>query len=264
MKSVVIRGSISSSKRPERYVQQCIDSIRSWHKGEIILSTWADQVSEAEKLVAIDNIVYTEDPGEGPVQQLLRQVKSFSAGVQNASGDEIMVTRTDMVHFTDLFELRNTFPKKSKLNLTAFTEKLLIGNMMTIRPGIDIDISAYRPGDWFHVGNRKDITRMGSIYEDIINLDFSEIYKQREQGEICAESLWFKLILKKYLDNNLSIYNWDMPEMWTMHSFVDNFEIMDTITTLKSLNLNWAFQTQRLGCYVSEEQYKESYKKLCE
>ena len=263
MRSVVVRGSISAPKRPGIYVQQCIDSIRTWHTGELILSTWTDQLPAAQGLVGVDRIVYSDDPGEGPVQQLLRQVMSFYNGVNNVSGDEIMVTRTDMLHFRDLFELRNSYPKKTVLNLSAFTEKLLIGNMMTIRPGAEIDISAYRPGDWFHVGNREDILRMGSVCLDIQQLDYTLIHAQRERGEICTENLWFRLVLKKYFDNNLSIYDWKLSDQLAMHAIIDNFEVMDTITTMQSLNLNWSFQPQRLGCYFSEEQYNEVYKVLC-
>jgi hypothetical protein len=264
MRSVVIRGGIASPKRPGNYVQQCIDSIRTWHTGELILSTWSDQIPAAHSLVGVDRIVYCDDPGEGPVQQLMRQVMSFYNGVNSVTGHEVMVTRTDMLHFRDLFGLRNAFPKKSEINLSAFTEKLLIGNMMTIIPGAEIDISTYRPGDWFHVGNKEDMLRMGSVCLDIQQLDYKLIHEQRERGEICTENLWFRLVLKKYFDESLSIYDWKLDDKFAMHAIVDNFEVMNTITTLQSVNLNWAFQPQRLGCYFSEEQYKEVYKVLCE
>jgi hypothetical protein len=264
MRSVVLRGSIASSKRPEIYAQQSIDSIRTWHDGELILSTWTDQLGVADTLTGIDKIVYCDDPGEGPVQQLMRQVMSFYNGVNNVSGNEVMVTRTDMLHFKDLFELRNKFPKKTKENVSAFNEKLLIGNMMTIRPGAEIDISTYRPGDWFHVGTKEDMMRMGDVCLDIQDLDYSVINEQRNRGEICTENLWFRLVLKKHWDNNLSIYDWPNLDHLAMNALIDNFEIINTISTAKSVNLNWSFQPEKLECYFTEEQYQKEYKVLCE
>jgi hypothetical protein len=104
---------------------------------------------------------------------------------------------------------------------------------------------------------------MGSVCLDIQQLDYTLIHAQRERGEICTENLWFRLVLKKYFDNNLSIYDWKLSDQLAMHAIIDNFEVMDTITTMQSLNLNWSFQPQRLGCYFSEEQYNEVYKVLC-
>lgn len=262
MRSVVIRGSIATPKRPGVYIQQVIDSIRSWHTGELILSTWTNQQHAAHGLIGIDKVVCSDDPGEGPVQHFLRQAQSYYVGVSVSTGSEVMVTRTDILHFRDLFELRNTYRKKTKLNISAFDEKLLIGNMMTIRPGSDIDISTYRANDWFQVGTKEDILKWGSVFEDIGTLNINRITELTNNGSINTENLWFKMLLKRYVNPELDITEW--PDDLAMHALLDNFEIMDTITTLRSLNLNWAFQPQRLGCYITEEQYVNEYKKLCE
>ena len=262
MRSVVIRGSVSFDKRPGVYIQQVIDSIRSWHTGELILSTWNNQQHAAQGLIGVDKVVCSDDPGEGPVQQFLRQAQSYYVGVSVSTGSEVMVTRTDILHFKDLFELRNTYPKKTKANISAFDEKLLIGNMMTIRPGSDIDISTYRANDWFQVGTREDILKWGRVFEDIPKLDINRITELRNNGSICTENLWFKMLLKRYVNPELDITEW--PDDLAMHALLDNFEVMNTITTARAINLNWAFQPQRLGCYLTEEQYLHEYNALCE
>ena len=271
MRSVVIRGGIAFSNHPTPYIQQVIDSIRSWHTGEVILSTWTDQLPATHNLIGIDKVIYSDDPGPGPVQNFLRQVQSFQSGVSASTGSEILVTRSDICYFRDLFELRNRYPKKTKANLSAFTEKLIIGNMMTIYPresskqwGYPL---VYRPSDWFHVGNREDITRMGSIFSDLQAMDHSALIKRHDavyntQNAICTESLWFKMVLNKYVNPNFDLDDW--PDHLGMNALIDNFEVLNMITTARAINLNWTFQPQRLGCFIKEEEYLEEYKKLCE
>ena len=162
-------------------------------------------------------------------------------------------------------------PKKTKANLSAFTEKLIIGNMMTIYPresskqwGYPL---VYRPSDWFHVGNREDITRMGSIFSDLQAMDHSALIKRHDavyntQNAICTESLWFKMVLNKYVNPNFDLDDW--PDHLGMNALIDNFEVLNMITTARAINLNWTFQPQRLGCFIKEEEYLEEYKKLCE
>jgi hypothetical protein len=165
------------------------------------------------------------------------------------------------MHFRDLFELRNTYPRKTNANISAFTEKLLIGNMMTIKPGSEIDISTYRANDWFQVGIREDILKWASVFEDIKHLDINRIHELRNSGSICTENLWFKMLLKKYVNPNIDITEW--PDHIALNALIDNFEVMNTITTARAINLNWTFQPQRLGCYLSEEEYRDAYNTLC-
>jgi hypothetical protein len=261
MRSVVIRGSIAFDKRPDVYIQQVVDSIRSWHTGELVLSTWSNQQHAIQGLYGIDKVVCSDDPGEGPIQQFLRQAQSYYYGVMHCAGSEILVTRTDIMHFRDLFELRNTYPRKTNANISAFTEKLLIGNMMTIKPGSEIDISTYRANDWFQVGIREDILKWASVFEDIKHLDINRIHELRNSGSICTENLWFKMLLKKYVNPNIDITEW--PDHIALNALIDNFEVMNTITTARAINLNWTFQPQRLGCYLSEEEYRDAYNTLC-
>lgn len=131
---VVIRGSLQN-KFGGSQIQTVIDSIRSWHSGLLILSTWVNEFKLCKGLSGVDRIILSQDPGQGPIQNFSRQLTAYYFGVRDLNpNSQILVTRTDTCHFQNPFNLRNKFPNKTSNLCTGFIEKLLIGNIMSIRP----------------------------------------------------------------------------------------------------------------------------------
>ena len=56
------------------------------------------------------------------------------------------------------------------------------------------------------------------------------------------------MLLKKYVNPELDITEW--PDHLATHALIDNFEVINTITTARSINLNWAFQPQKRFCVL--------------
>jgi hypothetical protein len=267
--TIILRGSLHFPKRPGHYVQNVIDSIRSWFRGELILSTWHDQIPEARNLIGLDGIVASPDPGDGPLQQMQRQLNSYWAGVNAAHGEQILVTRTDILHFQNLFDLmeleaESQWQQQSRHNLGIFRHKLIVGNMMTINPNSTERIRTFRVCDWFQCGYREDIQKWAYITEELAQIPVSELQQSWNHEGICTEKLWQVLVLKKHCAK-LSGLDWrntsDYDHLaWNV--LVDNFRVLDQISTCKSINLNWAFQPQRLECYVTETEWKKQYQNL--
>ena len=261
--SVILRGSLSFAKRPGFYAQNVVDSIRSWFKGEIIVSTWEDQVESARNLIGIDKVVVSKDPGDGPIQQMQRQVNSYWAGVNACSGDEIMVTRTDILHFRDLFEFIGIRPHVSPYDMRCFDDKIVIGNIMTIHPESNEANRTFRACDWFQVGKRSDIERWIGITQELAQIPLNELEEHWGRHNICTEKLWFILVLNKYSKHRIDWRNTTAMDDLAWPALLDNFVLLDQITTARSINVNWAFQPQRLHCYVTEHEFNKKYLELC-
>ena len=145
--SVVIRGKIFP------HTQETINSIRAWFDGEIILSTWKDQ--EIEKITGYSKVVLSPDPGAGPVQQMKRQLVSYKNGLQESTGEVVLVTRSDMVHYKNPFDYFGKLQNKNEI-FRIFEERVIIGNMMTIHPerncpGETNEQRYFRLNDWFRL-----------------------------------------------------------------------------------------------------------------
>lgn len=265
--TIILRGSLSFPKRPGAYTQNVIDSIRSWFKGELILSTWQDQLTEARGLVGLDRIVLSPDPGDGPLQQMQRQLNSYWAGVNASTSDQLLVTRTDIAHFRDLFEFIETpeHSKPSHHGLGIFRNKLVVGNIMTINPDSSERQRTFRVCDWFQCGWREDIQKWCFITQELAQIPKAELDRVWSYEGICTEKLWQVLVLKKHC-KQLQHLNWADTSAYdhlAWAAMVDNFRVLDQIQTCRSLNLNWAFQPQRLNCYVTETQWKKQQENLC-
>lgn len=262
-RSVVLRGSLFFPKRPGHYTQNVIDSIRSWHNGELIVSTWHDQIEQARSLYGIDKLVVSPDPGDGPLQQMQRQLNSYRAGVSAATGEQILVTRTDIVHFRNLFEFIGKDLERSTVNFGSFRQKLVIGNIMTIAPGSSEKINTFRACDWYQCGWAEDIHRWCSIHEELAAIPKQVLDAAWSREDICTEKLWFSLVLQKYARKDFDWQNTSQYDAFAWHALVDNFTVLDSISTARTLNLNWAFQPQRLACYVTEKQFNHVRADLC-
>ena len=94
MNSVVMRGLVNNR------TVAVIESIRKWHDGEIILSTWDGDLPE----LPVDKLVLSKNPGKVHIHNVRRQITLAKAGVDEAKGEKILLTRTDVMHTVNCFE----------------------------------------------------------------------------------------------------------------------------------------------------------------
>lgn len=252
-KSIVYRGSVIFPKHPKNFLKDSIEGVRKWFDGEIIVSTWKGQESHLININDIDKIILTDDPGFGPIQQINRQVISYTKGIEVSTGDEILVTRTDMCHDINIFDYLYLNTNKNK-NLNVFNHKLVTGNMMTISPYSNEVVRDFRISDWFQCGTKEDIYKWGDIM-GVLSLE--NIY-----GLECTEQIWSLCVLKKMFGNDIDLKNISNIKRFSWDYIINNFDIYNTKTTLKTINMNWDFQPEFIDCYLTEKDYKIMYNKL--
>ena len=105
--SIVIRGNDSG------YTQKVIDSVRKWYDGEVILSSWLNH--DTTNLKGLTHVILNEDPGPGPaydtkgkhVQNTYRQLTAGFEGIRIASGDVVLVLRSDTTMNQNPFKFFN-------------------------------------------------------------------------------------------------------------------------------------------------------------
>ena len=101
-KSIILRGSLSYDKHPHNFLNDIVESIRSWFDGELIISTWTGQEHNISSSLNIDKLVLTDDPGSGPIQHWRRQVISAIEGFNASTGDLVMISRPDIIFKKDV------------------------------------------------------------------------------------------------------------------------------------------------------------------
>jgi len=259
-RSVLIRGNIYDDRRGTNFLDDVVKSIRSWHNGEIVVSTWKGQ----EKFVSAfswkncDKFLFLADPGSFNsilYRQMKRQVHSYWQGLQVCTGDQILVIRSDITVNQNPFANMTLYPECSDI-LRVFQNKIVIPNMMTIRPDSNESIRHFRVSDWMQIGNRDDILKWGNIEQQIFNLDEG----RAEINGCCTETLWFLSVLKNK-NPEIDIYDSKNIDLLSTQAILNNFIVLDMIDMLNSRNLNWTFQPQFLHCYFSHNYYRELYKK---
>jgi hypothetical protein len=249
-RSIVFRGSLFFEKRPENFLQKSIDLVRSWFDGEIVVSTWKHQKEYVEGITGYDKIIFSEDPGSGPIQHIYRQVTSHINGVKECSGNEILVTRTDMSFGEDIF--KNLYKNKAKNDLLKiFNTKLIIGNMMTISPESNEEVKHFRINDWFQCGTKEDVYKMGDVIDILLNSDFSHID--------CTEQVWTLAVIKKYYFPELNFKDFQKLKEFSWDYILNNLDIYNTKSSLKGINFNWINQPEFLECYITEGEYLKKY-----
>lgn len=254
--SVILRGSLFYDKHPENYIERVVNAVRSWFPGELIISTWEGQEEYVTPGLEIDKVIFTPDPGPGPIQHWERQVISYQKGLEASSGQQVMVTRTDMIHNLDPFQYVGTYPNSTD-DLKVFDKKLVVSNMMTIRPDSDEYPNCFRVCDWFQVGYRDDIFKWSDVLDYVKNLDKSKL-----NMATCTETLWFLSVLKNKYGDLIDIYDSSNINYLSWEAIVNNFIILDTKSTLKALNLNWLFQPEYCPPYMDEHTYKKLYSSI--
>jgi len=258
-KSIIIRGSISYDKHPENFLDKIIEVIRSWFNEEIIISTWTNQQKHITKYVKenVDKIVYTEDPGEIDnhyLKHFKRQIISSLNGFNKSTGDMVMITRSDILVKKDLFQYIDSY-QFSTNHLKVFDKKILVSNMMTIRPDSNELPNCFRVCDWYQVGYRNDIHTWVNLLDSAMSLDTSKL------NHMCGtETIWFLSVLKNKFGDLIDIYNPSSElKKYAWEAILNNFIIMDARSSLNTENLNWTFQPEYASCYFSEELYKQLY-----
>jgi hypothetical protein len=254
-KSVVIRGAIKFPTHPISYIDEVVSSIRSWFDGELIISTWEDQREYLTNISGVDKIVYTKDPKEGPIQQWKRQAVSYRNGFLASSGDVVMVTRSDICHYKDPFSYLNKFRLKCNDDLNLFNHKLIVSNMMSIRPNSYEYPNTFRISDWFQIGYRADIDIWSNILHIIDEIDPEFGYVQ------CTEKLWLLSALKSKYEIDLK--DSTNVDHLNFSAILNNFIILNTRSTLGAYNKNWEFQPEDLPCYITESDFVGAYNENC-
>jgi len=245
-KSVIIRGKIFE------HTQNVINSIRNWFDGELILSTWTNQDIN---IFGVDKVVQQEDPGDGPVQQAARQIYSYRLGLQSASNNLVMVTRSDIVHNKDLFQFYKTLNQYDE-KFKIFDNRIVISNMMTINPEKQHDHipterdKYFRCCDWFQVGSKEDLSKWADVLD---------IFEQHKYSGLCTEQLWMCGLIKKNHFSNFDIDNMMKYKFLFWDYLINNFHIIDMKTTGNATNMNWYNQPENLGCYLMQNEYQEKY-----
>lgn len=121
LNSVVIRGVVNNN------TPVVVESIRKWHDGEIILSTWDGD----PPVLPVDKLVLSKDPGKAHIHNAQRQITLAKAGVDVAKGEKILLTRTDVMHTVNCFD-------------SIEDGKITLLDFYTINP--DFDFSLLRRG----------------------------------------------------------------------------------------------------------------------
>jgi len=261
-KSIIIRGSISYDRHPENFLDKIIESIRSWFTEEIIISTWTNQQRYLTKYVQdnVNKIVYTDDPGEIDnhyLKHFKRQVISYLNGFNESTGDIVMVTRSDILFKKDLFQYVDFYPTSTDC-LKVFQKKILVPNMMTIRPDSNEFPNCFRVCDWYQLGYRSDIFAWANILDSAMSLDTSKL------NHLCGtETIWFLSVLRNKFGDLVDIYNpSDELKKYAWEAIINNFIVMDMRSSLSSENMNWTFLPEHGTCYFSEDLYKQLYENI--
>ena len=258
-KSIILRGSISYDRHPHNFLENIVKSIRDWFDGELIISTWNGQENNISPFLDVDKIIFNEDPGPGPIQHWKRQVVSAIEGFKVSTGDAIMISRPDIIFKKDVFQYLNLYPK-SKEVFKIFDHKLVIPNMMTLRPDGGEKPEYFRVSDWAHIGYREDILKWIDILEHIENFDHSK--HNTDSVGICTEVCWFLSALKNRFGDEINIHDCNSIKHNALEAIMNNFIVLDSRSTMGAYNMNWDFQPEYLPCYFDENFYKKLYEQM--
>lgn len=245
-KSIVIRGKVFP------HTQEVVNSIRTWFTDELILSTWENQHIN---ITGLDKIVLQKDPGPGPVQQSARQYYSYKKGLDETSNELVMVTRSDIAHYEDLFKFYQKLDKYDE-KFKIFDDRLVVSNMMTINPekthkDVSIEKEKYfRVCDWFQVGKKSDLKKWVNVLD---------IFYQYQNSDLCTEQLWLCGVIKKNHFPDFDIVNFMKHKNIFWAYLLNNFHIINMKTVGNAINLNWANQPEDLGCYLMQSDYMNKY-----
>lgn len=244
MRSVVIRGSINNS------LSSVVQSIRNWFDEQLVICTWKQEENKINSEIEsqVNKVVFIDDPGPGPIQNIKRQLLSFQEGFNNSSGNEILITRSDMLFSKDIF----SFLQKSEIPGDTFCfvkDKIIIGNIMTIKPESNEIPNTFRISDWFHCSTRESLESLVCGIDLVFGADSNLIQKYK----LCTEKLWIQSVLSKKF--GFDLYNSENYDKHFWSVLVNNFQLYNSSSTLGTSNFKYWNQPENLPCYVTEADY---------
>tara|TARA_R110000822_G_scaffold13216_1_gene47074 strand:- start:3368 stop:4111 length:744 start_codon:yes stop_codon:yes gene_type:complete len=238
MNSLIFRGLVTKS------LHKSVELCRSWQDTEIILSTWEDQYKllKKETVDLFDEIVLAKPPSDinssrPSMKTSPKQVAAYNNGVKASSGDLIAISRTDMVLSKNLFDLYKK--KKAFGDMRVFSNKLLIGNIMTINPDFGHPSQwGFRAGDWFQCGEREDIQFFADVGENMAKFS---------KTPFGTEQCWaFSLLTKKNI--NIEV---DRRSAWQY--ILGNYSVLDTKSSAGVIPIGkWENQPEYSIEYLTE------------
>lgn len=163
--SIVVQGAVSS------ITPKVLENLRKIFLGaEIILSSW--EGSDVNELL-YDKVILSKDPGgtvgdkvSGVLNNVNRQITSTKAGIDAATRQYILKTRTDIIFNNNGF--LEYFGKYDNKDSGVLKNRILICNYFTRNPRVMR--LCFHPSDWIVFGNSDDIKR----YYSNVSLQSSE------------------------------------------------------------------------------------------
>ena len=256
-KTVIYRGSLSFPRtyrgtygQSDNFIKMMIDNLRKWFDGEVIVSTWKGQEKLLIGIDGIDKVILSDDPGPGPVQHIKRQVVSYINGLEASTGDMILVSRSDISFLSDVFHFLDTPLTQNDNSMKIFDNRMIIGNMMSINPDSMEWPKYFRLGDWIQLGYKDDISKWANILEYI---------NENLNGLNCTEIIWSISVIKKYLYPDMDYFHHENYYNQYWDYILNNYRILNSVSTLNTLNHNWLVQPEFLDCYLTEDMFNEKY-----
>lgn len=257
--SIVLRGSITT-KNNVTYISDVVNHLRTWFDGELILSTWDYEKKNIPDGLNIDKIIYSSDPGGGPVGNLKRQILSQKLGVEASSGDIILCSRTDIIFTKDIFKEYVEHEYKN-INYKIFNNRILTCSHMTIDVDnynhCEYDGRIFRISDWLHLGYREDIIKLTDILDVIDGLNHDDIRLDnwyRYKNCNCCEQFWGLCLIHKNI-TNIEFCNLEPIKNNHYDYMCNNFIIKNTVSGLGVINKTWEFQPDDLTFYMTYDKF---------
>ncbi len=184
--------------------KSCIDDIKGWFDGEIILSTWNDQ--NLSGLPKVSKIIQSD---HGPTidglkncTNLLRMIRSRLAGVKESSSEIVLVTRTDNIH-KGMIEYQSIVARyPAFMNGYKFSEKMVIPAIGTVNPDHQYWGKPFHISDWWIMGRKDCIVNFYDIEKELKN-NIEQHKEHLKSVNILAEQVVFMTVLKKFLGVDL-------------------------------------------------------------
>lgn len=150
--SIIVQGAVSN------ITGTVLKRLREvFPRAEIVLSTW--EGTELNGLI-FDKVILSKDPGAQPCDEISnvmnnvnRQIVSTAAGINAASKQFVLKTRTD-IYFDDCGFLEY-FGKYDDNPPYAFRNRILVCNYYTRNPRVMP--LCFHPSDWILFGNASDL-----------------------------------------------------------------------------------------------------------
>ena len=250
-RSVVICGSITDL----RQAQICLDSLRNWHQGEIILCTDEQSFSQARVLQGFTKLVLSE-PNQNDFVNFLRL---YRTGLAVVEAEQVLMTRPFLAHFRCIFDHMGQNLSRSKFNLSKFQQKIIIGNIGSIRPDADLLHSTFRPSLWFSAGWKTDLEIWSDIESELTNLDWNYYTKQL----ISPDKLWFSCYLKRQNILDLDWRNTEPHDNLAWLAMNDNFNIVNSTSEAAVVNLQDSLCSERSINYYTSKLYQLKQTEIC-